>query len=108
MTPCPRCGRRFAGLCEAVDSLRRENGELRIEAARYRRTDADRAFAPTSTTVGELRLELADAHQRIGELEKSNRHWRDVAAAERSRAAAAEDALRRSYRVALGIGGWRV
>ena len=53
-------------------------------------------------------LRLEDARQRIGELEKANRRWRDVAAVKRSRAAAAEDALRRSYRVALEVGGRRV
>jgi hypothetical protein len=61
----------------------------------------------SASTVRELRLELAYARQQIGELERTNQHWRDVAAAERARAAALEDALRRSYRVALGIGGRR-
>lgn len=95
--PCPHCGRTFAGLCSAVDALRRENGELRIEAARYRDADeaSTRGPATTSATVRELRLELAEAQQQISELERANRHWRDIAAAERSRAAAAEDALRR-------------
>ena len=102
--PCPSCQSTFRGLCAALDSTRTELAELRV--AQYRRGDrpqiAKRAPS-TSPTARELRLELAAAQRQIGELEKANRHWRDVAAAERSRAAAAEDALRRSYRVALGI-----
>ena len=103
--PCPACQSTFRGSCAALDSTRTELAELRV--ARYRRVDgppiAERAPVPTTATVRELRLELADAQRQIAELEKANRHWRDVAAAERSRTAAAEDALRRSYRVALGI-----
>jgi DNA-binding ferritin-like protein len=103
--PCPFCRSRFAGLCRALDDARTEAAELRAE--RYRHIDglpiAERAPSPTSATVCELRLELADAQHHIGELEKANRHWRDVAAAERRRAEHAEDAQRRSLRVALGI-----
>jgi hypothetical protein len=103
--PCPFCRSAFRGLCAALDAVRSEAAELRAE--RYRHVDgppiAERAPSPTSATVRELRLQLADAHHQIEELEKANRRCRDLAAAERSRAAAAEDALRRSYRVALGI-----
>ncbi|HYT69331.1 MAG TPA: hypothetical protein VEL51_23125 [Vicinamibacterales bacterium] len=104
--PCPICQSTFRGLCAALDAVRSEAAELRVAQYR-RRVDcppiAERAPSPTSATVRELRLELADAQQQIAELERANRHWRDLAAADRSRAAGAEDALRRSYRVALGV-----
>lgn len=95
----------FRGLCTALDAARSEAAELRV--ARYRRMDGAPLEASTVPTTAGLRSELAEAQQQIAELEKANRHWRAVAAAERSRAAAAEDALRRSYRVALDVGGRR-
>lgn len=106
LAPCPICRSTFRGLCAALDAVRAEAAELRAE--HYGRiggpSNAGRAPSPTSATVRELRLELADAQQQIAELQEANRHWRDLAAAERSRADAAQDSLRRSYRVALAIG----
>jgi hypothetical protein len=92
-------------LCSTVDHLRRENGELRIEAARYRDVGAPftRGASPASATVHELRLELADARSRIAELERALTHQRDVAATERRRADGARDALARSYRAWLDV-----
>lgn len=102
--PCPLCRSRFDGLCHALDITRAELAELRIAQHRVDGPPiAKGAPSPTSATVRELRLELADARHQINELEKASRRWRDVAAAERSRAVAAEDAVARSYRAWLDI-----
>jgi len=105
LAPCPICQSTFRGLCAALDAVRAEAAELRAEHYGRIAGPTIAARAPSAmSAVRELRLELADAQQQIAELEKANRHWRDVAAAERSRADAAQDSLRRSYRVALALG----
>jgi len=103
--PCSTCRATFPGLCRALDDARGENAVLRAE--QYRRDDADRlvarAPAPTTSTARELRLELADAKERIAELERALAQTRATAAAERRRAEHAEDAQRRSLRVGFDV-----
>jgi hypothetical protein len=65
--PCPICQSTFRGLCAALDAVRSEAAELRVE--QYRRgvdctPIAERARSQTSATIRELRLELADAQRR--------------------------------------------
>jgi hypothetical protein len=52
----------------------------------------------------QLSERVSELRARVVELERANAHLRQVAEAERRRADAAQDALARAYRVALGGG----